>query len=252
MMQLSAKTILALWACSALIQLATCAIFAHRGLSRRWLFAIAGLGLNAVKSISLMGIWWMLGFRAYSAAWVATRWIHWLAILLLLLQALWALSRVWPEGRPFAVMVGSVLGLMAAVAAVLQAGLIDWPGQVGAAVVAGRSFSFASLLFVFWCGWVYGCLRVVTRNAELWRTGLQAALCIEIVGLAVEAASQRGPFMVSAQLTKQTAYMAAAWFWWRMGAAGEAFTLPQASNMPDRAWKVLERWMEGEKRKVAV
>ena len=214
--------------------------------------AVLGLSVNGGKSVVLMAIWWSFGFRAYTDAWMVTRWVHWVAILLLLLQALWALSRVWPQGKPFAVMVGSMLALFAAIAATMQAGWIDWPSRVGAAVVASRSFSFAALLFVFWCGWVYRCLRVITRNAELWRSGLQVALCIEIACLAVEAASQRGPWMVGAQLVKQTAYMAAACYWWRMGAAGEAYALPSASDMPDRAWRVMERWMEGEKRKVVV
>ncbi len=247
-MSIQAKAVIVLWVLSAACQIATCVILMRRGLLRGWMLAILGLLLNGGKSVALMATWLLLGYRAYSQAWMVTRWVHWVAILLLLLQALWALSRVWPEGRPFAVMVGSVVSLFAAFAAVVQAGWIEWPGQVGLAVIASRSFSLAALLFVFWCGWIYRCLKVVTRNAMLWRSGLEVALCIEVACFAVEAASQRGPWMVSAQLAKQTAYMAAAWFWWRMGEAGEAYTLPSASDMPDRAWMVLKRWMENERR----
>lgn len=200
-----------------------------------------------------MCIWRVYGFRAYSVAWEATRWLHWVAVFLLVLQALWALSRVWPQGKPFVAMVAVMLGICAASAAVLQMNWLDWPGRIGAAVAAGRSFTLGSLLFVLWCGWVYRCLNVVTRNASLWRTGLQAALCIEIACLAVEATTHgRGVYTVSAQIVRQTAYMAAAAYWWRMRAAGEAYVLPGASDMPDRAWRIMERWMEGEKKRVAV
>lgn len=250
MTSISPKLIIGLWVLSAAVQLATCALFARRGLTRGWLLAMIGLTLNAGKSIALMVVWWSAGFRVYSEAWTATRWVHWVAVLFLLLQALWALSRVWPQGRPFAVMVGSMLALLATAAAVLQADWIVWPGRVGAAVMASRSFAIAAVLFVFWCGLVYRCLRVVTHNAERWRAGLQVALCIEIICLSVEAATQRGPLMIGAQIAKQAWLMAACWWWWRMTPAGEVFVLPNQSDMPDRAWRLLERWMEGEKRMV--
>ena len=115
-----------------------------------------------------------------------------LAVALLCLQALWALSRVWPQGRPFAVMLGSFLAVVAASAAALQSGWIAWPGWIGGAVVAGRSFSLAALMVVFWGGWIYRALRVTTRNAGLWNARLQACLCTEVVCLTLEALAQRG------------------------------------------------------------
>lgn len=240
-----------LWALGTAAQFATSGLLIHRGLGRAWSLAIAGLLLNAAKSAALMVVWAGWGFKAYSNAWVATRWVHWVAILLLLLQALWALSRVWPQGRPFAVLAGGAIAVFAALAAVLQSGWIDWPGRIGSAVIVCRSFSVAAVLFVFWIGWVYRGLRVVTANAALWRSGIQAALCIEIACLAVEAATQRGPGMVSAQIAKQTAYMAACWWWWRMGSAGEAYVSPQVSDLPERAWRIIEGYLEGEKRRMA-
>lgn len=251
-MNVPAQAIIALWIFSTIAQFATCALLVQRELTRSWVLAIAGLALNAGKSAVLMVIWYTAGFRAYGAAWGATRWVHWLAVALLCLQALWALSRVWPQGRPFAVMLGSLLVAVAGSAAALQSGWIIWPGWVGGAIVASRTFSFAALLVVFWGGLVYRALRVVTHNACAWNTGLQAALCVEIACLAVEALAQRGPGMVAAQIAKQAAYMLACWWWWRMGAAGEDCTLPEASGMPDRAWKAIVRLTEREKWRVAV
>ena len=173
-----------------------------------------------------------------------------LAVALLCLQALWALSRVWPQGRPFAVMLGSFLAVVAASAAALQSGWIAWPGWIGGAVVAGRSFSLAALMVVFWGGWIYRALRVTTRNAGLWNAGLQACLCTEVVCLTLEALVQRGPWEVAAQIAKQLAYMLACWWWWRMGSAGEEFALPEASDMPEVAWRVLARKLDQNKREV--
>ncbi len=251
MRNLAAWSTIALWAIGTAAQLVTCWFLFNRGLLRPWKLAVAGLAINATKSVALMVIWYGFGFKAYSIAWMATRWVHWVAILFLLLQALWALSRVWPEGRPFAVMVGSGLALFAAAAATLQSGWIDWPGKVGAVAVACRGFSIAALLFVFWCGWVYRCLRVVTSNAKLWRQGIQVALCTEVVCLAVHAVFNNGPFHITAQFVNQTAYIAACWWWWRIGPAGEEFVLPEASDLPDRAWRIIEGFLDGEKRKVA-
>ena len=247
-MRLSAQVVIALWILSTFVQFATCALLVKRGLTRQWIIAIAGLGINAGKSAVLMAIWWSMGFRAYGVAWGATRWVHWVAVSLLCLQALWALSRVWPQGRPFAVMLGSFLVVVAGSAAALQSGWIVWPGWVGAAVVASRSFSLAALAVVFWGGWIYRCLRVTTRNAVRWNAGLQAALCVEIAWLTMEAWAQRGPGMVAAQIAKQAAYMVACWWWWRMNADGEAFTLPAASEMPEVAWRVIRRRLDRQRR----
>lgn len=251
-MNYSAWAVIILWVLGTVAQFATSGLLIRRGLGKAWSLAIAGLVLNAAKSAVLMAIWGSWGFRAYSNAWMATRWVHWVAILLLLLQALWALSRVWPQGKPFAVLAGGAIAAFAALAASLQSNWIIWPGSVGSAVVVCRSFSIAAVIFVFWIGWVYRGLRVVTANAALWRGGIQAALCIEIICLAVEAATQRGPGMVAAQLAKQTAYMAACCWWWRMGSAGEAYVAPKASDLPERAWRVIEAYIEGEKRRMAV
>lgn len=251
-MRVSAQIVLVLWVASALVQLFTCVLLGRRNILRNWWLGCLGLGLNAGKSIVLMAIWWNLGFRAYSSAWAATRWIHWVAVLLLLTQALWSLARVWPQGRSFAVMVGLFLAGLAGAAALLQAGLVEWPGRTGAAAIAGRTFTLGAFLLLLWIGWVYRLLRVTTRNASLWRTGLLACLSIEATCLTVEALTGgRGTFTVAAQIARQTAYMAAAAYWWRMGADGEAYTLPSASDMPDVSWRLLERWMEGEKKRVA-
>lgn len=252
-MKLSAQIVLALWAASALVQLFTCVLIARRNILKDWWLGCLGLGVNAGKSIVLMSIWWSFGFRAYSAAWAGTRWIHWVAVLLLLSQALWSLARVWPQGRPFAVMVAVFLVTLAGAAALLQVGWIEWPGRTGAAAIAGRTFTLGAFLLLLWIGWVYRLLRVITRNASLWRTGLLACLSIEAACFTVEALTGgRGTATVAAQIARQTAYMAAAAYWWRMDADGEAYTLPSASDMPDVSWRILERWMEGEKRRMAV
>ena len=59
-----------------------------------------------------------------------------------------------------------------------------------------------------------------------------------------------GPWEVAAQIAKQLAYMLACWWWWRMGSAGEEFALPEASDMPEVAWRVLARKLDQNKREV--
>ena len=51
---------------------------------------------------------------------------------------------------------------------------------------------------------------------------------------------------MAAQIAKQLAYMLACWWWWRMGSAGEEFALPEASDMPEVAWRVIRRRLESE------
>lgn len=251
MTKYAAYLTVALWAVGTGAQFVTCCLLWRKGLLKSWSLGILGLLLNALKSTTLMWIWWRYGFRAYSEVWLDTRWLHFATIVLLLLQALWALSRVWPQGRPFAVMVGSLLVFFAAAASAFQSGWIEWPGRVGAAVAICRSFSLAALLFIFWCGWVYRALRVTTVNARLWIGAVQLVLCIDATCLSIQALTQYGALHRASQVANQTAYLLACLWWWRMGAAGETFVLPEASDLPGRAWRMLEHWIEGERKRVA-
>lgn len=239
---LTAQAITALWVVGVVAEIAV----ALR-LSRipGWQIGSAGLSLNAAKSIGLMVLWRWWGDAAYSTGWRATRWIHWLALCLLLIQALVALARVWPRGRRLAVVCGVLVSILGVAVAALQSHWIVWRGAVGAATDAGRAVGVAGILIAGGSYVLYDALGVTTRNARAWSTGLLCWLGGETVAAATMAYWPMGWPHIVAQLANQSALIVAARYWWRMSALGEDYVLPVTDA--EREWKLLSDWIGEEK-----
>lgn len=239
---LTAHAITALWVVGVVAEI----VVALR-LSRipGWQIGSAGLVANAEKSIFLMLIWCWWGDTAYSVAWRATRWIHWLALCLLLIQALVALARVWPRGRRLAVVCGVLVSVLGVAVSAIQSHWIVWRGAVGAATDAGRAVGVAGILIAGGSYVLYDALGVTTRNARTWSTGLVLWLGGETVAAAMMAYWPMGWQQSVAQIANQAALIVAARYWWRMSSSGENYVLPLADA--EREWKLLSDWIGKEK-----
>lgn len=240
---LTAHAITALWVVGVVAEI----VVAYRlGRIPSWRIGSAGLALNAAKSIGLMVMWHWWGDTAYSVGWRATRWIHWLALCLLLIQAIVALARVWPQGRRLAVACGALVSILGVAVAALQSHWIVWRGAVGAATDAGRAVGVASILIAGGSYVLYDALGVTTRNARAWSTGLLCWLGGETVAAAMMAYWPIGWPQSVAQIANQAALIVAAHYWWRMSMSGEDYVLPVADA--EREWRLLTSWINRERK----